>query len=30
MDFCKESDYYISLYMDDMMDETTKKNLKST
>lgn len=28
MDFCKESDYYISLYMDDMMDETTKKEFE--
>ncbi len=28
MDFCKESDYYISLYMDDMMDETTKREFE--
>lgn len=24
MDFCKESDYYISLYIDEMLDQTTK------
>ncbi len=28
MDFCKESDYYISLYIDEMMDDTTKREFE--
>ncbi len=28
MDFCKKSDYYVSLYIDDMLEETTKREFE--